>query len=284
MFTAESESGHLKLWPRPIKPTMASEDVVRRMDFLYSAAHLLLPFAPDLAPNAIDRMTRLTRLEVDAAKNVALAESVARRFCGKCGTIFLPGENCKVAVETVGRKRKRGKDEGERMDDSAALSGPETATIDNEDTKWAFLHDAEAPSDAQRARTIIFPQPSSTLPKSSRRSKNNVVYTCLTCNTRTLLPGTTKSSLSDLEPGSKATSAESRATASPAPSFRPGTPTSRPGTPTLPSPLQAPGSAGSQKAKNRAKDLASLVGKQKARLEKEKSKGVKLEDFLAELR
>jgi hypothetical protein len=30
--------------------------------------------------------------------------------------------------------------------------------------------------------------------------------------------------------------------------------------------------------------LASLVGKQKARLEKEKSKGVKLEDFLAELR
>ncbi|CAG8486428.1 6395_t:CDS:2 [Ambispora gerdemannii] len=101
-----------------------SEATFARLHFLWSAAHTMFPVSPNLSA------LYMSEFKKNAAEvRLNLADGVRRIYCSYCGSIFVPGVNCKVWVGENGfikKKRSRVKktkkvqhrkgNKGERME------------------------------------------------------------------------------------------------------------------------------------------------------------------------
>lgn len=222
---------------------MASE-VNLRLSHLRTAAHLLLPVSPHLSRHAVSAMARTA-----ATEQVRIADAVARGYCRRCGTIFVPAETCSVSVKTM--KRKRG-EEAERP---------------------VEFHDPPSGSSGQtkpRTNSVEY------------RCRICGTLTVLPGTSRKALRGLQRGTVgaTPLEPGVPERQSTPKPTATPR--LATPSPSPAPGSAT-------PGSASSsisvskaKKQRGKIQELKGLLAKQKEK--KEATGSARLEDFLAELR
>ncbi|BFZ63443.1 hypothetical protein YB2330_004565 [Saitoella coloradoensis] len=81
---------------------MASADTSSRLTLLFAASHSLSLSSPSVAAHLMSQF--LTHAE---EKDVLLHESVKRKVCGGCGSLFLPGWNVSLQTKDEKKKRKR---------------------------------------------------------------------------------------------------------------------------------------------------------------------------------
>lgn len=260
------------------------EETLLRMNFLHSASHILYPISPQLSQNAIQRMVRLSRLHVDAINNVSLSDAVTRQFCNQCGILFVPGENCNVSVRSKRqRRRKMARKERAKND----FTGEQPVEMDISDsieldtTKPALSEVKQRKSGQARtlAQRMVVSSPPSLLSSRANAQLNNVIYSCHTCGSQTVFPGTTRANIRELSGEKPKETKQGTPVSAPTSKLE-----TKPSTPKpVSSPTPSPTISASQAKKNRGKvkDLQGLLAKQ--REQKASSGGAKLEDFLAEL-
>ena len=79
-------------------------DASSRLQFLWNASHTLLPTVPSLSAFYMQQFNQFA-----AEKELNLAEAVKRKYCSYCGSIFLPGLNCQVRIETNKKRKSKSK-------------------------------------------------------------------------------------------------------------------------------------------------------------------------------
>ncbi|MCJ7450706.1 MAG: ribonuclease P [Candidatus Nanohaloarchaeota archaeon QJJ-9] len=80
---------------------MREEEIAReRMDLLFEEAKEAAPEDQDLA----DRYVSLAR-RIGMSYNISLPKEFSRRICSECGSFLVPGENCRVRLDSDGSKK-----------------------------------------------------------------------------------------------------------------------------------------------------------------------------------
>ncbi|BFZ62292.1 hypothetical protein YB2330_003381 [Saitoella coloradoensis] len=87
---------------------MASADTSSRLTLLFAASHSLALSSPSVAAHLMSQF-----LQHAEEKDVLLHESVKRKVCGGCGSLFLPGWNASVQTKDEKKKKRRRVVEGD---------------------------------------------------------------------------------------------------------------------------------------------------------------------------
>nr|CAG8630065.1 9447_t:CDS:2 [Entrophospora candida] len=73
---------------------MASQETTKHLKFLWNASHTLLTNVPNLSAYYMQKFNQNS-----IEKDINLADNVKNKYCSYCGSIFLPGLNCRVRIE-----------------------------------------------------------------------------------------------------------------------------------------------------------------------------------------
>ncbi|KAK9688352.1 hypothetical protein K7432_014436 [Basidiobolus ranarum] len=148
-----------------------------RLEYLWSIAHHVYSTSPELSAFYSQRFFAFSD-----SLEVPLSENLLSQFCTKCGSLFVPGVNCKVQVKHNQKKRtKNFSNLKKKLKGEDNIKRVEKLFPANY-TKKAITKSLTPPS------------------KTSRITKNAITYTCQKCLRVTQFDGTDRTHLSTVTP------------------------------------------------------------------------------------
>ncbi|TPX63744.1 hypothetical protein SpCBS45565_g06413 [Spizellomyces sp. 'palustris'] len=173
----------------------------RRLGFLHDAAHSLFDTCPSLSRFYLSKFQ-----DVCADQKVPVIERISKRFCSRCGSLFVPGQNARVRVTGNGERENPKKKKRKTGNRSSAPTRDESLShalhVSHQGNLKRIIinHVKNSESMMGPATSRMLPL---TAPISGKRSRllaeshqsnttltNQVAYLCLTCGAETRFPGT----------------------------------------------------------------------------------------------
>ncbi|KAJ3019853.1 hypothetical protein HKX48_001682 [Thoreauomyces humboldtii] len=140
-----------------------------RLRFLHEAAHTLHASHPGLSRRLVSSLS-----DTCAAASTSLPESLVRRFCSRCGSLFVPGQNASVSIRST-------------KPSPVPLPPPKSAKKSSKKSKK--LNQTQTAGIEKR---VVINRIGRTL-QEARKQKDGlltyVVYVCAACGAETRLPG-----------------------------------------------------------------------------------------------
>ncbi|KNC97147.1 uncharacterized protein SPPG_07538 [Spizellomyces punctatus DAOM BR117] len=175
----------------------------RRLGFLHDAAHSLFATCPSLSRFYLSKFQ-----DVCADQKVPIVERVSKRFCSRCGSLFVPGQNVRVRVTGDGNGEKHKKKKRKTGNRSSAPTRQETLShachVSHPGNRTRIIINHVKNSESMMGRVtsgvlpLQIPAPISgkrlRLVAESHQSNatlmNQVAYLCVICGAETRFPGT----------------------------------------------------------------------------------------------
>ncbi|KAL1919039.1 uncharacterized protein VTP21DRAFT_2420 [Calcarisporiella thermophila] len=248
-----------------------SSDATSRLTHLWDASHILLTKCPQLSAYYLSEFQRLANI-----REINLAATVRRGYCSHCGSLFVPGFNCRVRVEKEQPKncdKKPGKKKRKR-----------DVPIQRSRSNVVIQFAPDPPS--QATATSLSAQEATDA--SDDPLRNHVSYYCNVCGRETRHSGTKTSTLQQLGALNLDSPLTSSPSTAPLPSSNTAAEKQKKSTVNS-APGQSKGeldTPANRKRKKKKMDLQALLAKDKqskAQLQQQKSTGLSLDDFLSSL-
>ncbi|KAI8842074.1 hypothetical protein BC829DRAFT_401820 [Chytridium lagenaria] len=198
----------------------------KRLQFLHDAAHLLYSTSPELSRHYMSNFALLSkRASEQTVDPLQISDKLVKKFCGICGSLFVPGQNCSVRIIPFRQsgplsKRKRWYSLERDSDPFGVLKSEEEITemlagdgaID--DMSRTFRKRPKVVKEVRR-RAIWLKLDADRNAKTTDLETplgKRVVYLCHICDSETRLSGTRRSNLNTVQSRRLTSSSQSHLT------------------------------------------------------------------------